>query len=193
MSPAARPRSARRRIRREGRRSSKGGGHSGARRARKAWPAHGFWRDPEFARALLQEAVQALLADDVTAVRGLIRDVIKGSIGYAELSHCTGTAEKSLVRMFGASGNPTAANLFAVLTDLQQYSGVSFQVAAARCPMRKKPRRRTGGGLRRGAQLGTVRTLQRHRGCPFRKPHRVGAVHAGTKRVLELGPQFFGA
>ena len=72
-------------------------------------------RDPEFARLLLQEAVQALLSDDVAVARALIRDVIKGAIGYAELSRRTGTPEKSLVRMFSASGNPTAANLFAVL------------------------------------------------------------------------------
>ena len=96
-------------------------------------------RDPEFARALLQEAVQTLLADDVAAARSLIRDVIKGSMGYAELSRRTGTPEKSLVRMFGAKGNPTAANLFAVLTHLQQYSGVSFRVAVVRSPLRSKP------------------------------------------------------
>lgn len=98
-------------------------------------------RDPEFARALLQEAVQALLNDDVAAARGLIRDVIKGSIGYAALSQRTGTPETSLIRMFGAKGNPTAANLFAVLTHLQQHSGVRFEVAAVRRgAARKKPR-----------------------------------------------------
>lgn len=93
-------------------------------------------RDREFSSALLQEAVQALLAGDIAIARSLIRDVIKGSIGYAELSKRTGTPEKSLVRMFGATGNPTAANLFAVLTHLQEYSGVRFQVEA----VRKKPR-----------------------------------------------------
>lgn len=95
-------------------------------------------RDPEFARALLQEVVRALLADDVAVARSLIRDVIKGSIGYAELSRRTGTPEKSLVRMFGVNGNPTAANLFAVLTHLQQYSGIKFQVATVRSPARKR-------------------------------------------------------
>ena len=96
-------------------------------------------RDTDFARALLQEAVQALLADDVAVARSLIRDFIKGSTGYAELSCLTGTPEKSLVRMF-ANGNPTAANLFAVLTHLQQHSGVTFQVAAVRSPGRKRSR-----------------------------------------------------
>jgi DNA-binding phage protein len=96
--------------------------------------------DPEFARALLQEAVRALLAGDTVAARSLIRDVIKGSIGYAELSRRTGTPEKSLVRMFGENGNPTATNLFAALTHLQQFSKVTFQVAAVRSPVHKKSR-----------------------------------------------------
>jgi DNA-binding phage protein len=97
-------------------------------------------RDPEFARALLQEAVQALLSDDVPTARSLIRDVITGSIGYATLSRRTGTPEKSLVRMFGTNGNPTAANLFAVLTHLQRHSGVTFQVEVVRAPVRRNPR-----------------------------------------------------
>lgn len=95
-------------------------------------------RDPEFARALLQEAVQALLADDLAVARSLIRDVIKGTIGYAKLSRLTGTPEKSLVRMFGTTGNPTATNLFAVLTHLQHHSGIRFQVEAVRAPARGK-------------------------------------------------------
>lgn len=94
-------------------------------------------------RELLKEAVQALLSDDVAAARGLIRDVIKGTIGYAELSRRTGTPEKSLVRMFGATGNPTAANLFAVLTHLQHYSGVILTVGAVRTPPRRKKTRST--------------------------------------------------
>jgi DNA-binding phage protein len=97
-------------------------------------------RDPEFARALLQEAVQALLSDDLPTARSLIRDVIKGSIGYATLSVRTGTPEKSLVRMFGANGNPTAENLFSVLIHLQQHSGVAFHVEAVRAPARRKSR-----------------------------------------------------
>jgi hypothetical protein len=57
-------------------------------------------REAAFAEALLQMAVQEMLAGDLDVARSLIRDVIKGSIGYAELSRRTGTPEKSLVRMF---------------------------------------------------------------------------------------------
>ena len=87
-------------------------------------------RDPAFAGALLEEAVECLLAGDLPTARSLIRDVIKGSMGYAELSRCTGTPEKSLVRMFGPTGNPTAANIASVLYELQRYGRVRLRVRA---------------------------------------------------------------
>lgn len=86
--------------------------------------------DPAFAGALLEEAVECLLAGDLPTARSLIRDAIKGSMGYAELSRCTGTPEKSLVRMFGPTGNPTAANMASVLYELQRYGRVRLRVRA---------------------------------------------------------------
>ena len=87
-------------------------------------------RDSAFAAALLEEAVECLLAGDLPTARSLIRDVIKGSMGYGELSRCTGTPEKSLVRMFGPTGNPTAANMASVLHELQRYGRVRLRVQA---------------------------------------------------------------
>lgn len=87
-------------------------------------------RDPAFAGALLEEAVECLLAGDLPTARSLIRDAIKGSMGYAELSRSTGTPEKSLVRMFGPTGNPTAANMASVLHELQRYGRVRLRVRA---------------------------------------------------------------
>ena len=85
-------------------------------------------REPAFAGALLEEAVECLLAGDLPTARSLIRDAIKGSMGYAELSRCTGTPEKSLVRMFGPAGNPTAANMASVLHELQRHGRVRLRV-----------------------------------------------------------------
>src|SRR5882672_9996060 len=85
-------------------------------------------REAAFAEALLQMAVQEMLAGDLDVARSLIRDVIKGSIGHAELSRRTGTPEKSLVRMFGPSGNPTAANISNVFVHLQRHGRVQLQV-----------------------------------------------------------------
>jgi len=85
-------------------------------------------RDAACASALLEEAAECLLAGNLPTARRLIRDVIKGSMGYAELSRLTGTPEKSLVRMFGPTGNPTAANMASVLRELQSYGRVRLRV-----------------------------------------------------------------
>ena len=105
-------------------------------------------REAAFADALLQMAVQEMLAGDLDVARSLIRDVIKGSIGYAELSRRTGTPEKSLVRMFGPSGNPTAANIFSVLAQLQRASGVSLQVKSVRAKGKPSIKPRSGSARR---------------------------------------------
>ena len=105
-------------------------------------------REAAFAEALLQMAVQEMLAGDLDVARSLIRDVIKGSIGYAELSRRTGTPEKSLVRMFGPSGNPTAANIFSVLAQLQRASGVSLQVKSVHAQGKSSSKPRSGSARR---------------------------------------------
>lgn len=107
-------------------------------------------RDSGFVAALLEEAVERLLAGDLPTARSLIRDVIKGAIGYAELSRRTGTPEKSLVRMFGPAGNPTAANMASVLRELQRHGQVRLRVRSELVACRsseRSPRR-----ARRGRQ-----------------------------------------
>lgn len=41
------------------------------------------------------------------------------------------TPSKSLMRMFGPTGNPGAKNLFAVIGELQRVGGVNLEVRAA--------------------------------------------------------------
>lgn len=97
--------------------------------------------DRDFVGALLQEAGELLLGGELAAARSLIRDAIKGSMGYADLSRRTGTPEKSLVRMFGPSGNPTAANLASVLCELQRHSHLRLRVRSEPVPARTAARR----------------------------------------------------
>jgi DNA-binding phage protein len=104
-------------------------------------------REPGFLAALLEEAVECLLAGDLPTARSLIRDVIKGAIGYAELSRRTGNPEKSLVRMFGPAGNPTAANMSSVLRELQRHGRVRLRVQSE--PLKT---RRGGKAATRAAQ-----------------------------------------
>ncbi len=75
--------------------------------------------DPEFRQALFQEAVQ-LLEGDVGTARAVLRDFINATIGFPALAKATRIPPKSLMRMFGPSGNPTSANLNAVIGVLQK-------------------------------------------------------------------------
>jgi len=86
-------------------------------------------RDTGFAAALMEEALQSLLDGDVDIARSHLRDLIKGTLGYGELSALTGIPAKSLIRMFGPSGNPTLLNVATVLQVLQQCTGVTLKVS----------------------------------------------------------------
>jgi len=86
--------------------------------------------DPEFRQALFQEAVQTLISGDADTARAVLRDYINATIGFAALAKATGTPVKSLMRMFGPNGNPTADNLSSVIGVLQKKTGVRLEVRA---------------------------------------------------------------
>lgn len=88
--------------------------------------------DPEFRAGLLGEAAECYLAGELGPAKSLLRDYVNATIGFRGLGDATGLPEKSLMRMLGESGNPTAANLAAILAALQQHEGISFQVEACR-------------------------------------------------------------
>jgi DNA-binding phage protein len=77
-------------------------------------------RDPAFKAALFGGAVQSLLSGDVATANAALHAYIKATIGYAKLGAATGISVKSLMRMFGPNGNPTAIDLFAVIGILQK-------------------------------------------------------------------------
>jgi DNA-binding phage protein len=87
--------------------------------------------DPDFRQALFQEAVQTLIEGDVGTARAVLRDFINATVGFAALAKATGIPPKSLMRMFGPSGNPTAVNLSEVIRVLQKKTGVHLEVRAS--------------------------------------------------------------
>jgi DNA-binding phage protein len=87
-------------------------------------------RDIKFRQALLGEAMQALLDGDLEEGRAALRSCINATIGFEKLGAALGRSPKSLMRMFGPSGNPTAENLFAVIGLLQAEAGVRLHVRA---------------------------------------------------------------
>lgn len=89
-------------------------------------------RDEAFRDALLTEGIEALLAGDIDTGKSILRDFINATIGFEKLAEETGTPAKSLMRMLGPQGNPKARNLFAVIHQLQNVSGVSLKVQPTR-------------------------------------------------------------
>lgn len=87
-------------------------------------------RDTVFRAALLSEAVDLLISGDVDTGKAVLRDYINATLGFEELAEEVGTPSKSLMRMLSEKGNPTASKLFAVISHLQQSTGVKLAVGA---------------------------------------------------------------
>ena len=85
-------------------------------------------KDPAFAAALLREGIDTMLTGDVDTGKAILRDYIKGTVGFEKLGEATDTPAKSLIRMFGPRGNPQARNIFGVIGYLQKQAGVEFHV-----------------------------------------------------------------
>ena len=86
-------------------------------------------RNAVFAEGILREGIDALLSGEVEAGKALLRDYIKGTIGFEKLGEAIGVQPKSLIRMFGPRGNPQAKNLFNVISHLQKHAGLELHVA----------------------------------------------------------------
>lgn len=89
-------------------------------------------RDPAFRDALLTEAVDQFLAGDLETGKAVLRDYINATIGFERLAEETGNSSKSLMRMLSPTGNPTASNLFSVLSTVQKAAGLHLEVATNR-------------------------------------------------------------
>lgn len=89
-------------------------------------------RDPAFREALLQEGVASLLAGNLDVGKSILRDYINATVGFESLGKATHTSPKSLMRMFGKSGNPQARKLFNVISYLQKKEGLSLEVRTTR-------------------------------------------------------------
>lgn len=89
-------------------------------------------RDARFSRALLTEAVNALLSGDLAAGKTLLRDYINATLGFERLGVGVQRSSKSVQRMLGPSGNPIAENRIAILKALQGHEEVTMTVRLSR-------------------------------------------------------------
>jgi DNA-binding phage protein len=89
-------------------------------------------RSATFRRALLTEAVNELLAGDLETGKAILRDYINATITFEGLARALNKPNKSLQRMLGSKGNPTAENIFAILRALQDHEALRLKVTAKR-------------------------------------------------------------
>jgi hypothetical protein len=89
-------------------------------------------KDGKFRQALLREAVESYLNGDLATSKAVLRDYVNATLGFQELEGRTDIPAKSLMRMLGPKGSPSAANLSSILTALQKTEGVRFELALRR-------------------------------------------------------------
>lgn len=86
-------------------------------------------KDSKFRKALLLEAVQSYLNGDLETGKAVLRDYVNATLGFQALEEQTNIPVKSLMRMLGPKGSPSAANFANILTALQKTERMHFQLA----------------------------------------------------------------
>jgi putative addiction module killer protein len=81
-----------------------------------------------FRRALLREALNAMISGDLETGKSVLRKYINGTIGFVRLGTELNRSPKVLMRMLGPTGNPQAKNLFVIVAFLQKQEGTSLEV-----------------------------------------------------------------
>jgi hypothetical protein len=67
--------------------------------------------DPDFRQALLRDAVECIINGDLKTGKAVLRDYVNATVGFQDLERRTRIPAKSLMRMLGPKGSPSAANL----------------------------------------------------------------------------------
>jgi hypothetical protein len=82
----------------------------------------------KFRRAMLREAVGAMIAGDVETGKSLLRKYVNGTVGFLKLGKELGRSPKTLMRMLSLTGNPQAKGLFEIVAYLQKIEGTTLEV-----------------------------------------------------------------
>ncbi len=89
-------------------------------------------RDRAFRQALLRESVECVINGDLATGKAVLRDYVNATVGFQHLEKRTLIPAKSLMRMLGPKGSPSAANLSRILAALQKTEGVHFELSLRR-------------------------------------------------------------
>ena len=85
-------------------------------------------RDPEFAKALLDEAATLFLSNEPETARLILRDLVNATLGFEQLAAITEKPSKSLHRMLSPSGNPSMDNLASIFGAVRSSLNVNIEV-----------------------------------------------------------------
>ncbi|MDE2258884.1 MAG: transcriptional regulator [Betaproteobacteria bacterium] len=85
-------------------------------------------RDPEFAKALLDEAATLFLSDEPETARLILRNLVNATLGFEQLAALTDKPSKSLHRMLSPKGNPSMDNLAAIFGAVRARLKVDIEV-----------------------------------------------------------------
>jgi len=85
-------------------------------------------RDPEFAKALLDEAATLFLSGEPETARLILRDLVNAIVGFERLAVLTDKPTKSLHRMLSPKGNPSMDNLAAIFDAIRTRLNVAIEV-----------------------------------------------------------------
>ena len=85
-------------------------------------------RDPEFAKALLDEAATLFLNGEPETARLILRDLVNATLGFEQLAALTDKPSKSLHRMLSPKGNPSMDNLAAIFGAVRARLKVDLEV-----------------------------------------------------------------
>ena len=85
-------------------------------------------RDPDFATALIQEVLTAILEGDPETARIILRELVNSTIGFETLAEELDKSSKSIHRMLSPQGNPTMDNLTSILVALQKGLDTNLKV-----------------------------------------------------------------
>lgn len=85
-------------------------------------------RDPEFAKALLDEAATLFLSGEPETARLILRDLVNTTVGFEHLALLTDKPSKSLHRMLSLKGNPSMDNLSAIFDAVRAHLNVGIEV-----------------------------------------------------------------
>ena len=88
--------------------------------------------EPEFASAILKEAITVYLNGEADIARMVLRDLVNATIGFETLSSVANIPSKSLHRMLSDRGNPSMTNFSTIVAALSDHLKVSIETKVVR-------------------------------------------------------------